>query len=1094
MLSVLLLLQGNAASPNLTAVAFGQSSPPWDRQYTGPEASGQQVLGLWQFLPGQETRDSSGKGNELKLRGESRFAPDGKFGKCLECFPADRDNDRPQGAVVKNSPQLSPKGAFTLEMWIRPKPELEKTSLAFLLDKKLLFYESPRPDANCDYCWYLRREGSGKFRMHAMLGFGTASDTYSSETIELRPGQWYHVAFCYDGKGGGRFYLNGQSVGRMTRPGRESITPGKYDLIIGDRVGSIHAGFPGFIDQVRILSGIPEFFAQVTVTLATGSRRVWRRLEPEAALELTVANDFAANLEDTVVELVWPGRLARLEVGKVEAGQNRIVRCPVDTRLRPGTYRLPVVLSGKIVEAGTGKSKAFQTSTQLEIKLVPRPLPEQMPIILWGTGAVEEVKRIGFTHQLISLVDLDRIWRAGKVTSPLPDARLADTLNQLDSWLAVDLAAATSLSPGRWIVQQEELAKKFQRIDRSGNPYSTANICGLFPELQQFAYNTGASVGRAFGFHPALEAVLIHTEVRDQTNLCFHPHDRAAFRRHAGFDIPPEATSKSGVKYASLKNFPADRVIPDNHPLLVFYRWFWKEGDGWNALHSAVHRGIKEFSRPGVWTWFDPAVRAPSIWGSGGQVDVLSHWTYTYPDPIKIGQATDELFAMAEGSSQKVMKMTQIIWYRNQTAPVLPEDPAQRAEWENRIPDARFITIAPDHLREAFWVKISRPIQGIMYHGWGSLVEVDGGSYRYTNAETKEVLAQLIREVVRPLGPSLLAMADPPAEVALLESFTSQMFAGRGTNGWGQSWEADVHLILQWARLQPKIIYEESILRDGLAGCRVLVLPGCDVLPQSVVEKIKAFQKAGGLLIADENLCPALKADYVITIRRRQQKPQEDKAALQEEAEKLRRWLMGKYSWTLDSSEPDLVVRRRVAGKAHYVFVVNDRRTYGNYVGHHRRVMEKGLPLEGTVRLATTGLIIYDLLGHTLVPTTASAHGIQWTVRLGPGEGRVYAALPEEITRVQITGSESGNRGEELRFSAQVVGALGKPIPAVIPVEVQILDPTGTACEGSGFYAAKDGQVAVSYLLAPNDPTGTWKIVVRELASGKETSKNFSVK
>ncbi len=247
--------------------------------------------------------------------------------------------------------------------------------------------------------------------MHAMLGFGTASETYSSETIELRPGQWYHVAFCYDGKGGGRFYLNGQPVGRMTRRGRESITPGKYDLIIGDRVGSIHAGFPGFIDQVRILSGIPEFFGEVTITLATGSRRVWRRLEPKAVLELMLANDFAANLEDTVVELHWPDRLMRLEVGRLEAGQNRTVASPVDTRLRPGTYRLPVVLSGRMVEPGTGKPKAFQKATELEIKLVPRPLPEQMPVILWGTGAVEDVKRIGFTHQLISLVDLQRIWR-----------------------------------------------------------------------------------------------------------------------------------------------------------------------------------------------------------------------------------------------------------------------------------------------------------------------------------------------------------------------------------------------------------------------------------------------------------------------------------------------------------------------------------------------------------------------------------------------------------------------------------------------------------------------------------------------------------
>ncbi len=40
----------------------------------------------------------------------------------------------------------------------------------------------------------------------------------------------------------------------------------------------------------------------------------------------------------------------------------------------------------------------------------------------------------------------------------------------------------------------------------------------------------------------------------------------------------------------------------------------------------------------------------------------------------------------------------------------------------------------------------------------------------------------------------------------------------------------------------------------------------------------------------------------------------------------------------------------------------------------------------------------------------------------------------------------------------------------------------------------KMAKLSVPYLLAPNDPTGTWKIVVRELASGKESSKSFSVK
>jgi len=1055
----------------------GSSGKPWDTLYTGEEATGEHVLGLWQFLPGQETKDNSGKGHELKLRGNSRFAAGGKFGNCLESFPADRENDRPHGAVVKNSPLLSPSGAFTLEMWICAKPEVERTSLAFLLDKKYYHYESPLPQANWDYCWYIRRVRPGQFQMVANLGFGKDSETFASRPFPLKAAQWHHIAFCYDGQGTARFWLDGEVIGRESRPGRGDISPGKHDLVIGDRVGSIHAGFPGFIDQVRICRGIPPYFGGLTVNLAPGSRRVWQRMEENARLQLQVANDYSEAVEKVVGIVSHPLGRKEIVLGEIGAGEARILPVSIDTRLRPGRYTLAVELTG------------LRTDTLR--KGGGNPV---MPVILWGSGNPGEVAAIGFTHQFVSLVDYNRIWQAGEVTEPLSESRKADVIEELDNLLARGLRAAVHLHPCSWLMSQESLREKFQRIDRQGKPYTTANPCGLFPEVQRFAYHVGVSVGKLFGGHPALEAALIHSEVRDSTNLCFHDHDREAVQQKLGLDFPQEVTSKWGVRYSTIKNFPPERVLPAEDPLLGFYRWFWKEGDGWNELHSAVHRGLKETARKKIWTWFDPAVRVPSIWGSGGQVDVISQWTYTYPDPIKIGQATDELLAMAEGSGQRVMKMTQIIWYRSQTASVWPEDPARRAAWENRIPDAQFITIAPDHLREALWAKLARPIRGIMYHGWASLVEASHNAYRYTNPHTRQVLTGLIREVVRPLGPMLLYLEDPPADVALLESFTSQMFAGRGTYGWGRSWEADVHLILQWARLQPKILYEETILRDGLEGCRVLVLPGCDVLPRDVVEAIRRFQASGGVVIGDEDLCPAIRADYVLKIRRRTEKADADKAALQAQAEELRQWLKSCYSWPVDSSEPDVVLRRRVAGEAEYIFAINDRRTYGDYVGHHGRVMETGLPCSATVRLRRQGGVVYDLVARRQVVATCGPEGLRWEVQLGPGEGKVFLVCPREIGGLQLANTPEAPVGGRVCIDVRVVDREGRDFPAVVPIYLGIIDPAGKESEGTGFYPACQGKLSARYEVAPNDLAGKWTIRVQELASGQELVGHFVVR
>ena len=262
-------------------------------------------------------------------------------------------------------------------------------------------------------------------------------------------------------------------------------------------------------------------------------------------------------------------------------------------------------------------------------------------------------------------------------------------------------------------------------------------------------------MAQTYGGFPAFGAALLHTEVRDNDDLCFHKHDFEAFRKASGSDIPSEVVYYNGVDYHAIPGFPADRVISDNHPLYVYYRWFWKTGDGWNGLNTALHRGLKSTGRRDLWTFHDPAVRVACVYGSGGEADVLSQWTYSNPNPISLAVAADELLAMAGGaaSKQNVMKMTQIIWYRSQTAPIpkKPADaPAYQARWEREQPGAEFITIAPMHLREAFWNKIARPIKGIMYHGWESLVPHEQPTgYCYTHPETQHELARLIREVVR---------------------------------------------------------------------------------------------------------------------------------------------------------------------------------------------------------------------------------------------------------------------------------------------------------------------------------------------------------
>lgn len=1088
--AVLVLL---SASVSLAAL---QLSEPWQSPYQGNDANGPHVIGLWQFRAGAETNDSSRNRLHLKLQG-AVFAKDERFGTCLESFRGHPFEDKKHAAVIANHPVLTPKGAFTIEMWIKPKKELDGYPEAFLLDKKYV--------ADTDYQFTLSaaEKGGGNRRLQMRLGLGDSTESYVSEPARYETGRWYHIAFTYDGAGEGRFYRDGAALGGSKKPGRGSIVAGKHALHIGDRVGSLYHGFPGYIAQVRICNGVLEFRAAKFASVS--ERDVFIRMEKGAQVQFAVTNLQRGKLKGATATFQIDGSDEKtITLPELEAGATHLVGFPFDTSLRPGEYRVRACIR-------IPGENPYTSEESFLVTIVPRR-PPRMPVFMWGIGGVDNVikelprlKEIGFTHCLGMGADYGAIFGAGK---PIPASRpetVAETKRMLNVALANDLGICISLSPGRWA----ENKKEFLRIDRAGksNP-QRPSICGLFPEIQKFCYNVGASVAHTYGAFPAWQAALLHTEVRDAAGLCYHEHDREACRKATGADVPAEVNAKWGVDYNKLKDFPADRVIPDDHPIYRYLKWYWKEGDGWNILNTELHRGLKTCSQqrreaglPDVWTFHDPAVRVASVYGSGGAVDVISQWTYSYPDPIRIGVATDELLTMARGAAnpQRVMKMTQIIWYRSQTCPAQKGDEVKKAlksPFEDTDPDRVFPTIAPMHLREAFWTKMARPIQGIMYHGWQSLVPVEGSksSYRYTHPQTQHELRRLVKEVVEPLGPALMQVPDRKSDVAYLESFAAQMFARRGTYGWGRGWGGDGYHVMMWAQLQPEIVYDETIAQRGLDGFRVLVMFDCDVLTATVAAKVKEFQKKGGIIVGDERLCPAIKPDIVIQSYTRTRKADEDRAALMAKAAELRKALDKRYSHYADSSNPDVVTRCRAYGATDYLFAVNDKREFGDYVGQFGLVMENGLPSETTVSLKRPHGFVYDLLAGRAVHATSDEGQLRFPVQLGPCEGRVFMVTDEPIASMLIEAADRAALGQSLPCRISVVDRQGRPLTAVVPVRVDIRDPSGREAEGSGYYGAKDGLVQLRLDIARNDEPGVWEIRVRELASGQLAAHYFRVK
>ncbi len=852
---------------------------------------------------------------------------------------------------------------------------------------------------------------------------------------------------------------------------------------------ALDRGFPGFIDEVRITKGIREF--RPVNFVPNVNRFVYVRMSENTSLTAQLINQTGAELKGAVVSASLPdGSVQSLTVPDLAKGAAHAVSIAIDTSLKPGEYFAD--FNVELPQWGGGDS-GYRSTTKIPFAIVRRSLPNRMPVVVWGLGGTDSVikelprlKEIGFTHCLGLRCDFQKAWDGGANALPSSSEDIRAGREMLNAALENDLQIVASLSPGRWL-RTAEVGKPFIRIDRKGQHYGREDISGVFPQVQEFCFNTGAAMGKAYGDHPAFGSALLHTEVRGESQVSFHPEDIEAYRKATGSEPPAEVTINNGVGWQKLANFPTNRVIADDDPILKYLQWFWKTGDGWNSLNTKLHEGLRQnVSNRNFWTFHDPAVRVPSISGSGGKADVLAHWTYSYPDPVRIGLCTDELFEMARvnGHDQDVMKMTQLIWYRSQTAPKTASSEADKSPWVDQDPDADYISIAPMHLREAFWWKISRPIKGIMYHGWQSLLETESpGAYRYTNPNTKRELQRLIHDVVEPLGPSLVQIPDAESDVVFLESFTSPMFARRGTYGWNHTWAGDMYHILMYAQLQPRVLYEESLLAGGLKDAKILVMADCDVLTESAVKVIQRFQMAGGLILGDAEVCPAIKPDFVIPRISRSKQADKDRELLHQSAKTLRAWLDSRYARAVDSSNPDVVTRKRRSGTTDYVFAVNDRREFGTYVGSYGLVMEDGQPSETTIRINSQSSYVYDLTSSREVPFDAFNETMLVPLKLGPCDGRILMITERPIREVRIDAQETADNKDSITIAVAVTDG-SQPINAVVPVEVQIVDPEGVESEFSGYYAATDGQLPITFDFAKNDRIGLWELRVKEPGAG----------
>ncbi|MBQ9367388.1 MAG: LamG domain-containing protein, partial [Victivallales bacterium] len=268
-------------------------------EYTGDALKAPNVQAVWQFKPGSELKDSTGKAPDLKLCPKTSFVKEGKFGGALKCIGSGPTDDKQQGVQIMDAKLFAPKDSFSIDLWINPDKTAATTGTGqyFLFDKKLYFYEREFEKANWDYCAWLSRS-QDKYSIIFSLGFKDHSKFLCTKPIALPAGEWHHLAFSYDAMGSARIFLDGEALASTYYPDHGPVANGNYLFTIGDRVGSTHNSFPGLISQVRFCSPQADEYKGKPFFTATAGRTVFYRFEKDNKVTLKLFNDSPDDLTD----------------------------------------------------------------------------------------------------------------------------------------------------------------------------------------------------------------------------------------------------------------------------------------------------------------------------------------------------------------------------------------------------------------------------------------------------------------------------------------------------------------------------------------------------------------------------------------------------------------------------------------------------------------------------------------------------------------------------------------------------------------------------------------------------------------------------
>ncbi|MFI5380553.1 MAG: hypothetical protein ACHRHE_14750, partial [Tepidisphaerales bacterium] len=290
------------------------------------------------------------------------------------------------------------------------------------------------------------------------------------------------------------------------------------------------------------------------------------------------------------------------------------------------------------------------------------------------------------------------------------------------------------------------------------------------------------------------------------------------------------------------------------------------------------------------------------------------------------------------------------------------------------------------------------------------------------------------------------------------------------------------------------IITDQAVRDGGLKKYQAVIISFEQSPPADLVQALKAFQDAGGLVLANKPVdgywAPAGAVDLGGLFGQSFAAPEHNDDVdrfwqLQrneggEQARKIREAMGERVKPLADCDDPAVWVNVLAHGKARYVVLVNLKLLPMRPADLHRygAFQNTVMPTRTELRITPGAYRVYDVLAGREVRPAEQA-GV-WTVTadMSVFPGAVFALVPE-TPAAKAPAASAGQTADRtgLTLQADLVNDVAAPL------EIQVLAPDGSS-RYHFFRTTRHGAWEETVPVAGNDPSGKWTVSVRDLLTG----------